>query len=187
MSEYDWFGHWFYFFIATGMYFISKKDRWGWALRLMGEVGWVWIGLMAHWSSISMWGMLFILIDLNGFLNWRKEDKENDSLDTELTQWQEFAVEQLAKPEEQVIKEYVECEVEALKRQKQREKMAAGSSSAGKKRVRSTSGRRSVKANGKRRSGSDAKPKGTKRSGRNVRVQKDNRRANAKGSRTSKV
>jgi hypothetical protein len=75
MSELDFFGHWFYFFIAVGMWFLHAKDKRGWLIRLAGELGWVGLGLAMGMSSIVFWGLVFMYIDLKGYSTWLEEEK----------------------------------------------------------------------------------------------------------------
>lgn len=162
ISELDWFGHWFYGFLALGMLYLNQRDRWGWVFRIMGEVGWIWIGLLAGWSSIWMWGILFLLIDIRGFMKWREEDKLQDIYDLVYEQacWEQAGMNALEETEKKLD--------EAVISESERPQVAAKRSRTRKKNVRSTRGRRSVKADGKRRIRPNAKPKGTKRSRRNV-------------------
>lgn len=193
MNELDWFGHWFYAFIAMGMLYLSQKDKWGWVLRIMGEAGWIWIGVLAGWSSIYMWGTLFLLIDIKGFLDWRKADKleKTRELVEEMANWQMAGWDGWQVVEKELDKPYEPVVFEDLDETKQREEQGKGvaekRSRSRKKKVRSTRGRRSKSPNGVGRSGSDAKRKGSKGTRRNVRVQKDNRRANTRRPRASKA
>jgi hypothetical protein len=72
----DVLGHFFYAWIMLGMILLSQKNKWGWAARLVGELGWVGLGWTMGMTSIWIWGSIFVLIDLCGFLYWyRKEIK----------------------------------------------------------------------------------------------------------------
>lgn len=68
----DLMGHMFYLCILVGMLLLSKKIRYGWILRFWGELGWVIIGISMGMSSIYIWGLIFMGIDLYGFLRWSR-------------------------------------------------------------------------------------------------------------------
>ena len=72
MTEIDACGHVAYLFLAVGMLLISQKNKWGWICRLSGEAAWVGIGIVMGMTSIWMWGLLFMCIDINGFYDWWK-------------------------------------------------------------------------------------------------------------------
>ena len=71
----DFFGHIGYIFIVVGMLLLGQKNIWGWIVRLIGEFIWTGVGLAMGMSSIYVWGAIFLLIDIRGFLRWRKENK----------------------------------------------------------------------------------------------------------------
>ena len=70
----DMLGHIGYLSIAVGMYIITLKNLWGFAFRFIGEVVWLVIGLMLGMSSLLVWGVIFMGIDIYGFMKWRKEN-----------------------------------------------------------------------------------------------------------------
>ena len=74
MNDLDLAGHIFYIFLACGVYLLSKKDINGWLYRLVGETGWVALGLIMGMTSIWIWGLIFMVIDIRGFLEWRKKE-----------------------------------------------------------------------------------------------------------------
>lgn len=71
----DLFGHAGYLLIALGMYLLSRKDKFGWICRFIGESIWVYLGVYLGMSSIYIWGAIFMGIDLAGYYNWRKNEK----------------------------------------------------------------------------------------------------------------
>lgn len=87
MTKVDFFGHWFYFFLFTGMLLLQAKDYRGWAFRFAGEVGWIGIGLVMGMSSIWAWGFAFLAVDVLGYLKWQKEEQELAALEQEQTEW----------------------------------------------------------------------------------------------------
>ena len=144
MTELDFFGHWGYFFLFVGLFYIGAKERVGWLFRFFGEIIWIYLGFVLGLTSVWGWGFVFLSLDIYNYRKWKATNETK------------------------------QCE-------SQGPDLATERSSSRKKKVQPARRRRSVKTDGKRRSGSNAKPKGTKGARRNVRVQKDNRRTNAKG------
>lgn len=73
MTKVDFFGHFFYASLFLGMLLLSAKDFRGWAFRFAGEVGWIGIGLVMGMSSIVVWGLAFMVVDVLGYLQWKAE------------------------------------------------------------------------------------------------------------------
>tara|TARA_R110000765_G_scaffold52842_1_gene106195 strand:- start:1467 stop:1706 length:240 start_codon:yes stop_codon:yes gene_type:complete len=76
----DAWGHVFYASLAIGMMLLARSHNpWGWAFRLFGEVGWLVLGLALGFSSIVVWGVVFITVDCIGIYNAiQKKRKQND-------------------------------------------------------------------------------------------------------------
>jgi hypothetical protein len=70
----DQIGHIGYLFLFLGLIAISYKKRGGWALRFTGEAMWVYLGLKLAMTSIWLWGLVFLLVDMFGYVKWRKHD-----------------------------------------------------------------------------------------------------------------
>ncbi len=70
MTELDTLGHGAHMLVLCGMYFLAKSDKIGWLLRILGELGWVVIGLRMGMTSIWMWGLLFVAVDAKGYCTW---------------------------------------------------------------------------------------------------------------------
>jgi hypothetical protein len=70
----DLLGGFFYLCILVGMILLSLKSKWGWIARLIGEVGWVGLGWAMGMVSIWGFGVVFVIIDLCGFLKWRRDE-----------------------------------------------------------------------------------------------------------------
>lgn len=66
----DILGHIFYAFLLAGMISIAFDYRIGWWLRAIGELGWVGLGVTLGLSSIVVWGLIFVAIDLYGAYRW---------------------------------------------------------------------------------------------------------------------
>ena len=69
----DLFGHIFYAFLLLGMICLAYGHRVGWWYRIIGEVGWVVLGVCLDLSSIVLWGMLFVGVDVVGLYRWTKQ------------------------------------------------------------------------------------------------------------------
>jgi hypothetical protein len=75
MNNLDFSGHLFYASLFLGMLLLQAKDYRGWALRFIGEAGWIGIGFIIGYSSIILWGFAFMAVDVLGYSTWRKEQK----------------------------------------------------------------------------------------------------------------
>lgn len=73
----DFWGHIGYIFILIGMILLTRKNIWGWVCRFIGEVVWLLVGLSMGMSSIWFWGSIFLVIDVVGFLKWKREKKSS--------------------------------------------------------------------------------------------------------------
>ena len=71
-------GHIGYAFVALGMYFLAKKNIWGWICRWIGEMIWLVVGALIGMTSMWTWGILFLFIEAYGFYSWRKDLKHED-------------------------------------------------------------------------------------------------------------
>lgn len=74
MSNVDLCGHVFYAFIFGGLVLLSKRNILGWPVRLVGEAGWLGIGIYLNLTSVWAWGAVFVAMDLYGFYTWRKQN-----------------------------------------------------------------------------------------------------------------
>lgn len=73
MNNLDLFGHIGYFFILLGLLFLARQNRLGWFLRLIGEVIWVALGVKMGMTSIWLWGLIFMSIDVYAYFKWREQ------------------------------------------------------------------------------------------------------------------
>ena len=69
----DFFGHLAYASIMVGMFLLARRNAYGWVARLLGDAGWVAIGFALGMSSIILWGFVFIVLDVTGWLEWREK------------------------------------------------------------------------------------------------------------------
>ena len=74
MTALDTLGHFAYLWILIGMVLLTGKHSIGWLIRLVGELLWVGIGILMGMSSIWFWGIVFMSIDLHGWLKWRRSE-----------------------------------------------------------------------------------------------------------------
>jgi len=72
----DFLGHIAYIGIFVGQVGLARKKLWGWIFRCLGTFGWVLIGLAMGMTSIWIWGLVFMAIDIFGFIKWRKQQCE---------------------------------------------------------------------------------------------------------------
>lgn len=70
----DFFGHIGYLTIFIGVVLLSRHHPWGWIFRLVGEVIWFGVGIALGLSSVWMWGIVFICMDIYGWYKWRQEN-----------------------------------------------------------------------------------------------------------------
>jgi len=69
----DAIGHLSYILILTGTLFIHNKNRIGWIFRLLGDIGWVWIGWNISFTSAMIWSSVFAVLEIRGFYMWSKD------------------------------------------------------------------------------------------------------------------
>lgn len=70
----DLIGHVTYVTMLIGTYLLTKKKKFGWILRGVGNLGWIMIGYMLGFTSMMMWSSVLWLNDLRGFLIWREHE-----------------------------------------------------------------------------------------------------------------
>lgn len=71
----DLLGHLFYVFVFSGMLFLRANKKIGWILRLIGEVGWIGIGIKLGLTSVWVWGILFAVVDVLAYLKWNQLER----------------------------------------------------------------------------------------------------------------
>ena len=74
MTPIDYFGHWGYAFIGLGLYYLGLGDKVGWLFRLFGELVWIILGIWMGMSSIWLWGIIFLAVDIRGYFAWKKNE-----------------------------------------------------------------------------------------------------------------
>ncbi len=69
----DLVGHVFYLFLVIGLIMVGRGVSAGWALRLIGSAGWAVIGFVIGMSSIWLWSLVFVGVDLYNWNKWRND------------------------------------------------------------------------------------------------------------------
>lgn len=68
----DLAGHAAYAVIVAGTWLGAKGYAGGWGLRMIGDIGWLALGILMGMSSIIFWSGVFFLVDLVAFVRtWR--------------------------------------------------------------------------------------------------------------------
>lgn len=68
----DALGHLGYVALLGGQLAISRRYAWGWALRVVGSLLWAGLGVAVGLTSIWIWSLAFVAVDLRGWLMWRR-------------------------------------------------------------------------------------------------------------------
>lgn len=63
-------GHLGYLLSVLGTFFVSKKDRNGFLLRILGDTIWLAIGIWLNMSSIIVWSCIFLYVDYRAYKKW---------------------------------------------------------------------------------------------------------------------
>ena len=72
----DIIGHISYVWVAIGMLLIAlKRPVAGFAFRLVGELGWLALGILMSMTSIWFWEIIFIAVDIIGMIIWTRNKK----------------------------------------------------------------------------------------------------------------
>ena len=75
MSKIDILGHIATLWLVTGTSMLSMKNRLGWLVRAVGQVLWILIGAIMGMTSIWIWGLVFVAMDIWGYFKWKKNDE----------------------------------------------------------------------------------------------------------------
>lgn len=70
----DALGHVCYAVILVGQLMVARHVVQGWLIRIAGTLGWIVLGLLLGLTSIWVWCSLFIVVDIIGYLRWKKDD-----------------------------------------------------------------------------------------------------------------
>jgi len=74
----DAIGHFAYLLAVIGTVYVSKKDKNGFLARIISDSIWCLIGLYLSLSSIFIWSIVFLIVDLRAYKKWMNEEKPND-------------------------------------------------------------------------------------------------------------
>lgn len=74
----DLFGHVGYVFILYGLWLLTQGRKFGWGMRFVGEAIWVILGFALGMSSIWMWGLVFMSMDIVGYYRWSTKENDGD-------------------------------------------------------------------------------------------------------------
>ncbi len=68
MTFEDRLGHAAYVFLAGGTYLIASGVWWGWGVRAIGSLLWIWLGWRLGLTSVWLWSSGFAALDLWGLV-----------------------------------------------------------------------------------------------------------------------
>lgn len=66
----DLFGHLGYLLLLLGQVFVSRKEPIGFFIRAMGGFIWFHIGWQLGLTSVYLWSLVFMTIDLYAYRRW---------------------------------------------------------------------------------------------------------------------
>jgi nicotinamide riboside transporter PnuC len=73
----DFLAHIGYATITGGTLLLALRSIWGWFFRFVGDVIWLYVGWqLLNMPSVCIWMPVFMLMEIVGFLKWRKNRAE---------------------------------------------------------------------------------------------------------------
>jgi len=63
-------GHFGYVLLWSGQMLLALGHSEGWAIRVAGELIWLWIGVRLKMNSIWFWGIVGVAVEAYGWLAW---------------------------------------------------------------------------------------------------------------------
>ena len=69
----DLIGHFAYLLSVLGTIYVSKKDKNGFLARVISDIIWCLIGLYLNLSSIFIWSIVFLIVDIRAYRKWRDD------------------------------------------------------------------------------------------------------------------
>jgi hypothetical protein len=69
----DLVGHIGYALIFFGTIIVGRRNKIGWILRFLGESIWLCLGIVLQLTSIYIWGIVFIFLEVFNYMKWRNE------------------------------------------------------------------------------------------------------------------
>ena len=73
----DFIGHFAYLLAVIGTIYVSKKDKNGFLARVISDAIWCVIGLYLNLSSIFLWSIVFLVVDIRAYRKWVDESKSD--------------------------------------------------------------------------------------------------------------
>jgi hypothetical protein len=61
---------------STGLFFVGKKNLWGFAVMLLTETLWFIYSFTTHQYGFVFGGVLYCTMYIKAFLNWRKDERK---------------------------------------------------------------------------------------------------------------
>lgn len=71
----DFIGHFAYLLSVVGTIYVSKKEKNGFLARIIADSIWCLIGLYLNLSSIFLWSIVFLIVDIRGYKKWIDDTK----------------------------------------------------------------------------------------------------------------
>ena len=67
-------------FLIIGYFVAGKKNKWGWCLSSIGNIGYIWVSI-----SAGLWGMLglsvvMLAVSIYNFFIWHAEQRVRDKM-----------------------------------------------------------------------------------------------------------
>lgn len=80
----DFIGHFAYLLAVIGTVYVSKKDKNGFLARVISDSIWFVIGLYLNLSSIFLWSIVFLIVDIRAYKKWVDDSKPDDIISKKL-------------------------------------------------------------------------------------------------------
>lgn len=73
----DFLGHIGYIIVVLGVWQITRQKRIGWVIHGFGSLFWMGLGLLMGMSSIFLWSIVFLVLDVVGFYRWKAKQENS--------------------------------------------------------------------------------------------------------------
>lgn len=60
-----------YIVLFCGTLILQNKSKFGWVFRAAGNLMWCVLGWHLQLTSVMVWGVIFMAMDVRGYLKWR--------------------------------------------------------------------------------------------------------------------
>jgi hypothetical protein len=71
MNELDLMGHVAEMILLIGTLCLGNRKHFGWGIRIMGGVIWIYVGYKIGMSSLYVWGFIWAVADARNYIKWR--------------------------------------------------------------------------------------------------------------------